>query len=202
VLGAPFTGVGRIHADDGDAAAGGHRGEPGAKARGGDGGHGAAELFPPRAAAHGVAAGGAGIGEVEVLDDHRGAPGVGRAVEQGGDRRARRRPSRRLTGSPAVATGIVTGSFIRPHRSRCSTTTAVTLGSANSRHTLARAPIIGGPDLGFHPHHRHIRLGRPLTEPGHLPIQIRPLIMRGNPRIQSHTTDRPITAARIHSTIR
>jgi hypothetical protein len=44
--------------------------------------------FPPGAAAHGVAAGGAGIAEVEVLDDHRRASGVGRGVEQGGDRRA------------------------------------------------------------------------------------------------------------------
>jgi len=81
VLGAPSAGVGRIHPDHSDPAAGRHGGESGAEAGGGDGGHGAAEPFGALAAAHRVAAGGAGIGEVEVLDDHRGAPGVGRSIE-------------------------------------------------------------------------------------------------------------------------
>ena len=76
------------------------------EAGGGDAGHGAAEPFPPRAAAHGVAPGGAGIGEVEVLDHYRGAVVLGAQVEQGGDRRPDPPiPARR----PAVATGIDTG---------------------------------------------------------------------------------------------
>jgi hypothetical protein len=88
VLGAPHAGVGRIHPDDGDAAAGGHRGEAGAETRGGDTGHRGAEPFPTLTAAHGVAAGGAGISEIEVLDHHRGAVIHLGVVEQGGDRRA------------------------------------------------------------------------------------------------------------------
>jgi hypothetical protein len=81
VLGAPFSCVGRIDADDRDAAAGGHCGQAGAEARSGDAGHGAAEPFPTFAAAHGVAAGGAGIGEVEALDHHRSAPSMGSGIE-------------------------------------------------------------------------------------------------------------------------
>jgi hypothetical protein len=85
VLGAPFAGVGRIDADDRDAAAGRHRGQAGPEFRGGDTGHGAPEPFPPRAAADRFAADRTCVDEVEVLDDHRRAPGVGRGIEQGGD---------------------------------------------------------------------------------------------------------------------
>jgi len=87
VLSAPFAGVGRVHPDHGDAAAGRHRGESGAELGGGDAGGGAAEPLPTCAAAHRVAADGAGIGDVEVLDHHRGALSVGGGIEQGGDRR-------------------------------------------------------------------------------------------------------------------
>ncbi|MGB9308123.1 MAG: hypothetical protein WCB92_31900 [Mycobacterium sp.] len=88
MLGTPFTGVGRIHPDDRDVTAGGHRGESGTEAGSGDGGHGAAEPFAAVAAAHRVAPGSAGIGEVEVLDHQRGAPSARSAIQQGGDRRA------------------------------------------------------------------------------------------------------------------
>jgi len=70
-LGAPFAGVGRIDADDRDAAAGRHRGESNTEFRGGDTGHGGAEPFPTRAAAQCFAADRTCVGEVEVLDDHR-----------------------------------------------------------------------------------------------------------------------------------
>ncbi len=81
MLSTPFTGVGRVHPDDRDTAAGGHRREAGTEFRGGDTSHRAAEPFPTLAAAHRVASGSAGIGEVEVLDDHRGAPRVGCGIQ-------------------------------------------------------------------------------------------------------------------------
>jgi hypothetical protein len=81
MLGAPLAGVGGIDTDDRDAAAGGHGGQAGAEARRGDTSHGAPEPFPTLAAAHRVTAGGAGIGEIEVLDDHRRASGVTRSIE-------------------------------------------------------------------------------------------------------------------------
>jgi hypothetical protein len=48
-----------------------HRRQPAAELRGRYAGHGAAEPFAPRPTAHGLAAGGAGVGEVEILDHHR-----------------------------------------------------------------------------------------------------------------------------------
>jgi hypothetical protein len=86
VLGPPLTGVGRIDPDDRDAPSGRHRAQPGAELAGGNAGHGTAEPFPPVSVAQRVAAGGAGIGEVQVLDHHRRAVMDLGVVEQGGDR--------------------------------------------------------------------------------------------------------------------
>ena len=67
VLIAPPAGVGGINADDRDPAAGGHRGQPVPELRGGDTGDGAPEGLPALSATHGFPAGGAGVGEVEIL---------------------------------------------------------------------------------------------------------------------------------------
>ena len=50
MLGAPFAGVGRIHADHREAAPGGHGDEPGAEPAGGDASHGAAQGLAAQAA--------------------------------------------------------------------------------------------------------------------------------------------------------
>ncbi|MCU1696046.1 MAG: hypothetical protein JWR34_2109 [Mycobacterium sp.] len=105
MLGTPLTGVRRVHPDHRDPTTMRHRCQSGAELTGGDPSYGAAEPFAPCPAAHGVAAGGAGVGEVEVLDYHRGAVVLVAAVEQGGDRRpdssvpARCGQTRRLDGN-------------------------------------------------------------------------------------------------------
>lgn len=73
MLGTPFACVCRIHRDHCDPAAGRDGGETGAKTRGGDTGHGAAETFPSRSAAHRVAAGGAGVSKAEIRYHNRSA---------------------------------------------------------------------------------------------------------------------------------
>jgi hypothetical protein len=71
--------------------------------------------------------------------------------------------------------------FTRPSRSRCSTTTAVTRGSANSRPTFARDPFIPDPTSTSTPHHRPARLSGPARKASDLTIQVRLLIVRGHP---------------------
>ena len=72
VLATPDTAVGGVDRQQLDAGGGGHAGEPSAEHRGRNPGHRAAEPFPPHPAAHGLPAGGPGIGEVEVFDRDRG----------------------------------------------------------------------------------------------------------------------------------
>jgi hypothetical protein len=88
MLGTPFTGVCRVYPDHCDPAPMRHRGQPGAELRGRDAGHGAAKPFPSLPPAHGVAARGAGVGEVEVLHHDSRTTLLRAQVEQGGDRRS------------------------------------------------------------------------------------------------------------------
>src|SRR4029077_14689144 len=55
MLDAPLAGVGGIHPDHADTAAGGHGGQPGAEPAGGDTSNGAAQLLAASAAAQGFA---------------------------------------------------------------------------------------------------------------------------------------------------
>ena len=88
VLGAPAAGVGRIHPDDRDPAPRGHAAQPGAEPSGGDASNGAAQPFPALATAEGFPAGGARVGEVQVLHhDRRAALPVGQ-LKQRADGRA------------------------------------------------------------------------------------------------------------------
>lgn len=84
----PLAGVGRIHADHSDAAAGSHGGEPVPETPSGDPRHGTAKSFSSPAAAQGFTPGTTRVGEVEVFDHHRRATVVVGEVEQCGDRRA------------------------------------------------------------------------------------------------------------------
>ena len=80
--GAGVGGVDRVQLDCGCCALGG---EPVAEHRGGDAGHRFAEPFAALAAAHGLAPGGAGMGEVEVLDRDGADAMAARVVHQRGD---------------------------------------------------------------------------------------------------------------------
>ncbi len=88
MLGAPAAGVGRIHPDHRDAAAGGHGGQPVAELGGRDTGNGAAQPFAALTAAQGFAAGGARVGEIKVLHHDRRAILLLGVIKQLGDRRA------------------------------------------------------------------------------------------------------------------
>ena len=88
MLGAPAAGVGRIHPDDRDPAAGGYAAQPGAQLCGGNAGDGAAQPFPAPTAAQGFPPGGARVGEVEVSATTAGAAAVLGVVEQLADGRA------------------------------------------------------------------------------------------------------------------
>lgn len=86
MLGAPSTGVGGIDCPQVDAGLGGHGGEPVTEHRSRDPRYSAPETFPPDATAHGLAPGGAGVGEVEVFDRDRGdgvAAGVAQQLSDG-----------------------------------------------------------------------------------------------------------------------
>jgi hypothetical protein len=88
VLGAPDAAVGRVDREQVDTGASGHGGQTVAEHRGGDtpAYHGAAEPFPALPAPHGLAAGGAGVGEVEVFDCDRGDPAPVGVPQELGDR--------------------------------------------------------------------------------------------------------------------
>jgi hypothetical protein len=73
VLSTPAAGVGRVHPDHGDPAAAGHTGQPGPEPGGGNTGYRAAQSLSAVTAAEGFPAGGARVGEVEVLDHQRRA---------------------------------------------------------------------------------------------------------------------------------
>ena len=88
MLGTPAAGVGRIHPDDRDPAAGGHPGQPSAELSGRDASDGAAQSLSALSAAQGLAPGGARIGEVEVLHHDRRAVVLLGQVEQRADGRA------------------------------------------------------------------------------------------------------------------
>ncbi|MFF0219056.1 hypothetical protein [Streptomyces vinaceus] len=81
---APDGGVGRVDRDDDQARVEGHRAQAFPESGGGDARDGAAELLPPGPAAHGLAAGGAGVVEAEVLDrDACAVVGAGDTQELG-----------------------------------------------------------------------------------------------------------------------
>jgi hypothetical protein len=92
MLDAPLAGVGGIHPDHADTAAGGHGAQPGAEPAGGDTSNGAAQLLTASAAAQGFAPSRAGIGEIKILDHDRTTAPLPGVVEQGGDRRAPAHP--------------------------------------------------------------------------------------------------------------
>ena len=87
MLVAPAAGVGGVHPDHGDTAAGSHADQPGPKLRGGDTGHGAAQSLCAFPAAEGFPARGPRVGEVQILDHDRCAVVVLSVVEQMRDRR-------------------------------------------------------------------------------------------------------------------
>jgi hypothetical protein len=88
VLVAPAAGVGRVHADHRDSAADRHADQPIPELGGGNSSDVATQSFPPFSAAEGFPAGGAGVGEVEILRHDRRAVVLLGVIEQGGDRRA------------------------------------------------------------------------------------------------------------------
>ncbi len=87
MLTSPLTGVGRVHADNGNAAAGRHGGQPGTELAGGYAGHDAAEPLAALRATKGFPADDAGIGKVEVLHHHSGTSCAFCVVEEFGYRR-------------------------------------------------------------------------------------------------------------------
>jgi hypothetical protein len=87
VLSTPAAGVGRVHPDHGDPAAAGHTGQPGPEPGGGNTGYRAAQSLSAVTAAEGFPAGGARVGEVEVLDHQRRAVVLLGVIEQIGDGR-------------------------------------------------------------------------------------------------------------------
>ena len=111
VLIAPLAGVGGIHPDHRDAAAGRHGDQPSPEPRGGDTSHGAAQSLSAFPAAQGFPAGGPRVGEVQILDHDRRALCCS-AWSSSAVIAARTRPSRRDAASPAVTTSMLTGSPI------------------------------------------------------------------------------------------
>jgi len=85
VLATPDAAVGGIDRQQLDAGTGGHGGQPVTESRGGDPGHGPAEPFPALAPAHRLAPGGAGVGEVQVLDRDDGNAMLAGVVQETGD---------------------------------------------------------------------------------------------------------------------
>src|SRR5450759_5790419 len=67
VLGAPPGRVRRVYRNNPQPPLVGHRGQPVPELRGRQAGHGGAELLSAPAPAHGLAAGGSGVGEVEAV---------------------------------------------------------------------------------------------------------------------------------------
>src|ERR1035437_3842950 len=85
VLGAPPGRVRRVYRNNPQPCRPGHRGQPVPELRGRQAGHGGAELLPAPGPAHGLAAGGPGVGEVEVLDGQRDTPASLCGMNQSGD---------------------------------------------------------------------------------------------------------------------
>jgi len=71
--------------------------------------------------------------------------------------------SRRPADSSAASTSSM---FIRPSRSRCSTTTVVTFGSVSRTADLCPSAVHARADLGLHSGDRQPGLGRPLAQAG------------------------------------
>ncbi len=125
----PAGGVGRIHPDHGDATPGGHRGEPGAEPAGEDSGHGAAQPFPPLAAAQVFPAGRPRVGEVKILHHDRRTAAMLGLVEQAGDRRAQ----------PAITARR--GQSLGAHLDRCRVTDRVTRGVEHTTRQMVGVEI-------------------------------------------------------------
>jgi hypothetical protein len=86
VLVSPYAAVGGVDREQADPMAVGLGAQPVAEHRGWETGHRHAEAFSAPAATHRLAPGGAGAGEVEVLDGDRGDAIPAGVVDESGDR--------------------------------------------------------------------------------------------------------------------